>query len=62
MMWVAALLLRVVLVNSLRACVCHRVLCFSICKDDEEDAAAEACDTSRCQTLITSLPQQVLPA
>ena len=63
MMWMVALLLRVVLVNSVRACLCHRVLCFRICKgDDDEEASIESDDSSCGQTLISSLPRRVLPA
>jgi len=62
MMWMVALLLRVVLVNSIRACFCHRVLCFKLCEDGDEEAAAEAPEVPCCQMLVSSLPRQVLPA
>lgn len=57
-----ALLLRVVLVNAVRAPVCHRVLCFKLCEDGDEEAAVDGPDVPCCQTLVSSLPRQVLPA
>ena len=57
-----ALLLRVVLVKSIRACTCHRVLCFKLCEDGNAEAAVDGPEAPCCQTLVGSLPRQVLPA
>ena len=62
MIWMVALLLRVVLMNSISACLCHRVLCFPICKEDDEQDAGDSSERSCCQTLVSTMPRQVLPA
>ena len=62
MMWMVALLLRVVHVNSVMACLCHRVLYCRLREDDVEGATAPNCfERPCCQTLLSSMPQQVLP-
>ncbi len=61
MFWIVALALRVILVNTVRAILCHRVLCFPICVQATEEAAADpdcvpqdcATDTTRAHAPLT---------